>query len=592
VADRRSSPHDAFDLLWIPPSLRYYHAGTVYEGDPAAGFTERLLFSGWAVVPKVVSTLVSYEAERHAFAERPSHSYTADYGARGGRRLDFRLDGARPAAMTAFGFVWPSPTLAQLGDPRPRGGTPRPTVEQLLGRVRAGVAGRLETLTAAAPSAGPVDQRWYWAAPLLLDQENNPKVIDEWFGLNNSESNWTAGEPATGFIRHSEEAWALLEHQLEPLGRVPDDLVDVLAEMAVGGPSICALRALATTTGLNVVDPAVLSAAARAAWAFRSFFNAPDVTALILSSDQDDGLGDRDGRARYWRDVIRHAIGGNLQAVLDEHAHMLRDWLGFAALDDDKRRVAAAAIAEKLAEALEVRTSSFRVDIPQRVNGAPSFQERRMRSRFAVAFGNQKLEDGGEGRAESVSAAFNSPFWPFVLTSTSVGQEGLDFHLWCHAVVHWNLPTNPVDLEQREGRVHRFKGHAIRKNIAATVGHEPFTDERGDIWDALFARAAERPNQSNSELEPYWVFNEGPARIQRYVPVPPFSRDAAALPNLRKSLAAYRLAFGQPRQAELLEFLGDGLTNDELAALAERLRIDLSSNGKSAALPVLFPTER
>ena len=65
--------------------------------------------------------------------------------------------------------------------------------------------------------------------------------------------------------------------------------------------------------------------------------------------------------------------------------------------------------------------------------------------------------------------AFNSPFWPFVLATTSVGQEGLDFHQYCHAVVHWNLPANPVDLEQREGRVHRYKGHAIRKNIARCI---------------------------------------------------------------------------------------------------------------------------
>jgi len=29
-------------------------------------------------------------------------------------------------------------------------------------------------------------------------------------------------------------------------------------------------------------------------------------------------------------------------------------------------------------------------------------------------------------------------------------MEGLDFHHYCHAIVHWNLPSNPVDLEQRE----------------------------------------------------------------------------------------------------------------------------------------------
>ena len=56
---------------------------------------------------------------------------------------------------------------------------------------------------------------------------------------------------------------------------------------------------------------------------------------------------------------------------------------------------------------------------------------------------------------DAVGAAFNPPFWPFVMGTTYIGQEGLDFHWYCHAVVHWNLPPNPVDLEQREGRVHQ-----------------------------------------------------------------------------------------------------------------------------------------
>ena len=79
-----------------------------------------------------------------------------------------------------------------------------------------------------------------------------------------------------------------------------------------------------------------------------------------------------------------------------------------------------------------------------------------LRTRFAMRFGDQDAEDSAEPtRADQVRSAFNSPFWPFVLATTSVGQEGLDFHSYCHAVVHWNLPSNPVDLEQREGRVHR-----------------------------------------------------------------------------------------------------------------------------------------
>src|SRR5687768_7390850 len=85
----------------------------------------------------------------------------------------------------------------------------------------------------------------------------------------------------------------------------------------------------------------------------------------------------------------------------------------------------------------------------------------------------------------SFREAFNSPFWPFVLATTSVGQEGLDFHLYCHAVAHWNLPSNPVDMEQREGRVHRFKGHAVRKNIAQQHRHSADPALGGDRWTAM-----------------------------------------------------------------------------------------------------------
>src|SRR6185503_7930880 len=91
----------------------------------------------------------------------------------------------------------------------------------------------------------------------------------------------------------------------------------------------------------------------------------------------------------------------------------------------------------------------------------------RMRTAFALRFSDAADVDAEQtSRPDQVRHAFNSPFWPFVLATTSVGQEGLDFHPYCHAVVHWNLPSNPVDLEQREGRVHRYKGHAVRKNVA------------------------------------------------------------------------------------------------------------------------------
>lgn len=179
--------------------------------------------------------------------------------------------------------------------------------------------------------------------------------------------------------------------------------------------------------------------------------------------------------------------------------------------------------------------------------------------------------------------AFNSPFWPFVLSTTSIGQEGLDFHWYCHAVVHWNLPPNPVDLEQREGRVHRYHGHAVRKNIAQVMGTTAIDEARAAIaraqrvspWELVYELADER-FASEGGLVPHWVFVEGEARIQRHMPVLPLSRDADRITSLRRSLAVYRMVFGQPRQDDLLDFLLREVPDDRRDALAAALTIDLS----------------
>ena len=585
--------HRAFELLWIPPSMRYYDTGSVYESPEAASFTKRLIFSGWKVVPKVVSCLVSFEAERRAFAAR-SHAYTADYGRRGGQRLVFRTgerttDEARPGevavgrraeAMTTFLLTWPSPSLAEFGNPRTRPQAGQRLVNEVLDDVAAKVSDAIGPLIRAAPMVGKVDPRWYWAAPLFLDGRYHASALDLLLSQD-SESPWEGDKAGEGLRIHLAQARAMAEFGPQALGRPPEDLVEVLAELAVGGPAQCGLRMISSISGLPIFHDSVLKNAVWVGSAFRSFFNAPEVTAVIVGTESEE-TNSEERANRYWRDVIRHSIDGNLQAVLDEHGHVLRDWLGHLNLVDESDRIAAADdIASQVAEALELKTSSFQLDISaQRQNDdGIHFQKRRMRTRFAVAFGNQALDDGGEARIESVSRAFNSPFWPFVLVSTSIGQEGLDFHLWCHAVVHWNLPSNPVDLEQREGRVHRYKGHAVRRNIASAYGPElgaSIMTGCVDPWSELFAIAVKKFPQKQGEMVPYWVFHQGPAKIERYVPVIPFSRDEAALPQLRKTLAAYRLAFGQPRQEELVEFLGAGRSEEELLRLVSQLRIDLS----------------
>jgi hypothetical protein len=74
---------------------------------------------------------------------------------------------------------------------------------------------------------------------------------------------------------------------------------------------------------------------------------------------------------------------------------------------------------------------------------------------------------------------------------------------------------------------------------------------------------------------PCWVF-EGGSRIERYALTPPMSHDEEHMEGLRRSLAVYRMVFGQPRQEDLVAYLAQHHAPDEIKELCEELRLDLS----------------
>lgn len=357
------------------------------------------------------------------------------------------------------------------------------------------------------------------------------------------------------------------------LGRMPSDLPESTAVLGLGGPGTCALRSVARVLARvagsrpDFSDAAARDSALRIAWGFRSLFNIPEVMALLRGpTTTTDEV--------YWRRAAEEGVHGNLQAVLDEYVHLLPEWLGL--IDRDPSFIAAQ-VGTAVHDAVSLRAANYRPDEVQIDEDGLTFSPLPMRARFALRFGHNATDDQKVlQRSGAVRSAFNSPFWPFVLTSTSVGQEGLDFHQYCHAVVHWNLPANPVDLEQREGRVHRYKGHAIRKNVAQRHRAAAFARGVRDPWEAMFAEAVRGvPRGKFRDIEPFWVY-EGDARIERHVPLLPLSREVEQLARLRSSLAAYRLVFGQPRQEDLADYLRDRVTFEDLARLAQQLRIDLT----------------
>ncbi len=547
-------------LLWMPPALPYYEPQGAYaEAGPAS---KALIFSAWNAVPDAIASLASYEAERRMLGAVDFKYEELTRKRRGLLRFVEAHDdsGPRLTGMYALALMYPSPVLAEAGDPLrwldEIDGSPMP-LESLMSHIRAQLS---ERLPAPSTTEGAIDRRWIWASPVLLDGPYEWTTARKGWRVAGDDPGHEHGD--TAFDKHIE---AMAAAATLTLGRPPEDLLDTLTLLALGSPAVCALRAVHRVCPELAIDEApLLSAAARIANGFRTLFNVPESMGLLRRDDDGEG---------YWREALRHCVEGNLQAVLDEHVHTLRESLGLFDAPPAKR---AKAIADALSVALSVRTSTVEVDEIRVAKGRLKADRNiRLRTRFALRFGDLHDDERRVARASVVRTAFNAPFRPFVLASTSVGQEGLDFHTWCHVIYHWNLPTNPVDLEQREGRVHRYKGYAIRKTLAQRYGLDALrASPAPDPWNTLFERASD-DRRSEDELEPYWILDEG-VKIARRVPLLPWSKDAAHFARLERSLALYRLAFGQPRQEDLVAWLeqrlGAEVPEERLAAWQIDLR--------------------
>jgi hypothetical protein len=474
------------------------------------------------------------------------------------RPLQFRQDHGRLAGLRALLLIYPSPALAELADPLAVFSETETalTIEQM----RAAIGDCLKPALAALQDGAVSQQDAHsaeWAAPAVIDEllgARSRAWLEAPQGMRT-----LASEDA--FQDHVAELAAAAK--MRGIGAWSADLSDLLIDFALGSPAVCALRSLKRIAPeLAWDDPRLLSAAAEVAWSFRALFNQHDAVAL-LRRDTDD---------HYWRRVLVYCTQHNLQAVLDEYAHYLVDAEGLSARPAEDRAIG---VARAMAQALGIRPSQIDVDDVHVDDKSLAISKFQMRGRFAMRLADYKDENGAVARLGGVRDAFNSPFRPFVLATTSVGQEGLDFHPYCYRVYHWNLPGNPVDLEQREGRVHRFKGHAVRLNLAERqtaavrgLGHAP-----DDPWKIMFERARSEA-VIDTDLIPYWIY-EGSVRVERRVPMLPFSREVTRLAWLKRSLAVYRLAFGQPRQGDLLDYLhaltGTGIDIAELSDLQIRL---------------------
>jgi hypothetical protein len=579
----------AWRMLWVPPALSYYELAGPFADPQLRTFTKRLVFSAWHVVPKTVACLLSYDVERRMIrGKNPNAVNTPEARKRRRGLLRFAFSEGRLTGMPLFTLVYPSLSLAVECDPREVARNARPdgdlvSAADVIRTLRERIQREVDGLNLRRRNEGPSDETWYWAAPMLLDYAKFPEHSAEWWAQPNLVTSWAGSAVDADDVRwadHVREASRLIaavRDGAHALGPPPDDLAEVLAYMASAGPAVATLRALCRRQPGGVVpsDIGARNAAGRVGRAFLSLFNHPEVREMIRAWRGDEP---------YWLRVLEYVHAGGLQAMLDEYMHVLSD---LSLAQDASGEEAVQTLSDELISALTLRTAALRTDeiTAPPFTRAVKVESQPLRIRFAMRFGDERSEDEATAgmqmngtpstRKERVRAAFNSPFWPFVLVTTSVGQEGLDFHPYCHCVVHWNLPSNPVDLEQREGRVHRYKGHAVRKNIATSLHREVLEGTDSDVWSAAFALARSRRAPADSDLVPYWLY-AGDAKIERNVPLLPFSRDVDRLDDLRRSLMVYRMVFGQCRQEDLIRYLLTALSDEQRAATAAELRIDLS----------------
>jgi superfamily II DNA or RNA helicase len=563
--------NEQWRALWVPPSLPPYRPSGPFASAHNEQATKTLIFSGWRVVPGTVAALLGYEAERRA-ARGDSNTPEARKRRSSRQLLALRYDerNDRPQGTTTLALIYPSSTLAHAVDPyaHTRQAGDLADLASVIADARRTTTKLIQSLKHHVTD-NRVDPRWYWAAPMLLDLEQGVDVIDLLDNQPGLRERWrsqtaNARTGDAGLEANIELALTVLEGST-PLGRQPRDLGRVLAQLAIGSPATCALRALQRTAA-GQQDPRTQAlAAAQIGWALRTLMNRPDATSIISPRRRQR----RNLEHAYWRDAISYCCQGALQGVLDEYIALLAEEL---AQPGESPKSQIERIATAASKAIELQ--SLRVEIDDAAGDHRPLTTRTLSSRFAAAFGAAITEEAATVHPEIVRQTFNSPFWPWVLITTSVGQEGLDFHRYCHSIVHWNVPLSPVELEQREGRIQRYKNHAVRRSLANS--HWQAAIKSNDPWTELIHLGHQAAPTDDDGFCPEWTTNSnGNVPIRRYVPVLPFSRDAQRWSNVCRARVYYRLVLGQPNPEDLVQILMENLPETVARKWSDDLRLDL-----------------
>ncbi len=530
------SDHSKLKFLWVKPSYTYYNDEFYNKEDPA----KFLVFSHWKFVPKAISVLLSHEAENRLVTRRRGRDTIP---------LAFRPE----IAFSPFDVCYASPALADCVNPADfafeRAG--KWSAEDLYRQAEQAVRKMLAKY--GIDDRGKTRSVPLWRIIARLEAQS-PQANTIYKGL------WAANVEAREGVSeqyrsYQDQYTEWMENPGEGI-RISPVWLHRLTLIALYSPAVCLLRSMRSVFG-HIPNweqnnwSAVLKLGLNQ---LRNYFNKQVVQSIVRANSPHD--------RSYSAKVLLYCQSAHIQAMWDEYAYLVG-----MALPRSKPDKLPKAFLLQCERVLGMGTGSPSVNeltrggrIRQRPSPRPAH--------FAVAFGEDVAADtkeaAGRSRKTAMREAFNSPFWPFVLATTSVGQEGLDFHLYCRDIMHWNLPSNPVDLEQREGRINRFDCLSIRRAIvsdhplSALAGAAP---DQKNVWARLFEILRLYPSGTQRfkhGLYPHWIYQptkEDGQMLRRHLAFYSRSRDARRYADLKDALRLYRLVLGQPRQQDIIESL-------------------------------------
>ena len=504
-----------YKYLWIPPSNPYYVSHGIFQKNVLEKANERtvkkgLIFSSWAFVPKMVASELSAMRNKY-FKHVP--------------KKDIHIDSS---AMNWGLFYFPSHILmkclthADFIEAK--------TFRNLLQVAKSNLKELLQKHGIKISPNGQDSQ--FWRVLRCTDFDERDKL---W----RSYSNLLKGVREHHLLKKDHEGAPVEKDSAIfnniPIESITDKLLMNLANAAITSPSVCIYRSLYELNNQKIDDTN---------WLYLSAFCIHEIRSFLNRQSTFDAMYIKKGNLSPSKMVQRYFKEGNFQAVIDEYLYLVYF---------DKSPEGTREIIKKLSLIFAPRRSYY--EIKTSYEGKP----KRVFSDIISAFGEGTVDANSR---DITRESFNSPFWPMVLATTSVGQEGLDFHLYCKDIYHWNLPTNPVDFEQREGRINRFNNFMIRKNIMRSQSEKKYGSEnKRFIWDLHLENATEsshRNDRYNLEMSPNWVYTSNEEKkdmLHRHILDLPCSNDRDKYKRLIEDLSLYRLALGQPNQREFMDKL-------------------------------------